>query len=393
MKHRNVILPVLAVSILSLAGCRKNEIQTNGEEVMASAAKHNGEGEEENNSHHDKKGNVYIMSNAPGGNKVMVYDRDANGLLTFAQSYATGGNGTGAGLGSQASLVLDEQGKYLFACNAGSNSISVFKVTGNGLKLIDQTGSHGTMPISIAVNDDLLYVLNAGGNGNISGFQIHGNGDLNYLPGSNMHLSGNSSGPAQISFNPSGTQLVVTEKATNLIDTYRINKRGLPGALVTHPSVGNTPFGFEFTDNSTLIVSDAFGGSPLQSALTSYKVINNGNVNLVTGPVPTHQTAACWVAITDDNQFAYASNAGSNNISGYRIGSSGAITLLDAGGITGVTGGGPNDISLSNGSRYLYSLNASGHSISMFKVNVDGSLTSLGTIAGLPAGSAGMAAD
>src|SRR5207248_7379662 len=69
----------------------------------------------------DDPGAVYVMSNAPAGNAVLAFDRAANGALSPAGSYATGGNGTGAGLGSQGALVLSADGRWLLAVNAGSN--------------------------------------------------------------------------------------------------------------------------------------------------------------------------------------------------------------------------------------------------------------------------------
>ena len=142
-----------------------------------------------------------------------------------------------------------------------------------------------------------------------------------------------------------------------------------------------------------MIVSDAFGGAAGQSALTSYSLNNNGNLNLITGPVATTQTAACWVVVTNDNRFCYTTNTASGNISGYKIMHNGGLSLLDANGITGVTGAGPIDMSLSKNSKYLYTLNGAAHTISMFKVNNNGGLTSIGDITGLLMGSVGMAAE
>ena len=87
------------------------------------------------------------------------------------------------------------------------------------------------------------------------------------------------------------------------------------------------------------------------------------------------------------------SNTGSANVSGYKISSGGALTLLDANGITGTTGFSPIDMSLSKNSKFLYTLNTVGRSISMFSVNNNGGLTSLGEITGLPEKTVGMAAE
>ena len=123
-------------------------------------------------------GAVYALTNAPTGNEVVVWNRADDGSLTPAGSYATGGLGSGAGLGSQGAIILSEDNRWLFAVNAGSNDISSFQVEGQGLKLISRVASGGTLPTSLTVYDDLLYVLNAGGSGNITGFVISWRGRL-----------------------------------------------------------------------------------------------------------------------------------------------------------------------------------------------------------------------
>ena len=339
-------------------------------------------------------GAVYTITNAADGNEVVVFDRSADGSLSLQGTYSTGGNGSGTGLGSQGAVALsDDGGHLLFAVNAGSNQISVFSLNGKGLNLVDVVDSGGETPISLTVNKRLLYVLNAGGGGNITGFVIRRNGKLVALPGSTQPLSnggvGDAPGPAQVSFDSRGSVLVVTEKASNLIDTYRI-WRGRAQAPVTHDSVGQTPFGFAFDNREDLIVSEAFGGADGDSALSSYKVLGN-RVKVISPSVGTTQTAACWVVISKDGRYAYTTNAGSGSISSYRIGKRGDITLQDAqAGLTG-DGSSPIDMALSNNGRFIYALNSGTSTISAFQVKLDGSLESLGQV-DVPAGSVGLAA-
>src|SRR3954452_4983621 len=73
-------------------------------------------------------GVVFTLGNHPGGNGVLAYDRSAGGTLTPAGTYPTGGNGSGAGLGSQGSGVLAAHGHRLFALNARSDTRSAVKV-------------------------------------------------------------------------------------------------------------------------------------------------------------------------------------------------------------------------------------------------------------------------
>ena len=338
-------------------------------------------------------GAVYTMSNATTGNSILVFNRAADGSLTPAGSYATGGLGVGRGLGNQNAVVLSEDQRWLFAVNAGSNEISVFAVSRAGLRLMDKVSSVGTQPVSIALDRNLLYVLNAGGTDNISGFTVGRRGKLTPLHGSTRYLSGTGTAPAQVQFNPKGNVLVVTEKATNLIDTYTVDDDGYAHGPHVQPSAGITPFGFAFDERGRLYVSDAAGGAAGASSVSSYRVANDGGLQTISPTVATTETAACWVVISKDGRFAYTTNAGSGSISGYRVARDGQITLRDADGRTADTGAGsaPLDMALSRDGRYLYSLNSGTNTIGAFQVGVDGALTPLAGIGGLPASANGLA--
>jgi DNA-binding beta-propeller fold protein YncE len=185
----------------------------------------------------------------------------------------------------------------------------------------------------------------------------------------------------------------VTEKATNLLVTYRVGRRGLLSDPEAHPSAGETPFGFAFGRGSLLIVSEAFGGAVDASTLSSYAVGRHGSVRVLDPTVATTETAACWVVVTSNGRYVYTTNTGSASISGFAIGHRGDLELLDADGVTGSTGTGPIDLALSNRSKYLYALNAGDGSLSSFRVRHDGSLERLGEDVGsFPAGTNGLAA-
>jgi 6-phosphogluconolactonase len=338
------------------------------------------------------RGAVYTLTNSATGNAVAVFERAADGSLSPEGTVSTGGRGTGAGLGSQGALVLDDD--RLFAVNAGSNSISSLEVDdGSEVELEDVASSNGVRPISLTVHGPLLYVLNAGDAttpANITGFVVF-RGELIPLPGSTRPLSTAAPDPAQIEFTPDGRVLVVTEKATNRITTYRV-ALGFASGPLAQPSAGQTPFGFAFDRRGHLIVSEAFGGAPDASVMSSYDVSRTGAISVIDPNVATTETAACWVVVTKDGRFTYTTNTGSNSISGYAIGRDGDLTLLDADGKTAVTGAGPLDMALSRSSRFLYELSGGAGEIGAFAVNSDGSLDPLGTVGGLPAGAVGLAA-
>lgn len=339
------------------------------------------------------QGAVFTMTNAVAGNEVVHFARAADGSLSEVARYATGGTGTGSGLGNQGGLVLARGGSLLLVVNAGSNDVSLFRRRGNGSWVfVDRESSGGTMPISVTAHGRLAYVLNAGGDGGISGFILREN-DLIPLAGSSQPLSQAAPGPAQIQFAPHGNDLVVTEKNTNRIVTYAVASDGRAGPPVASPSAGMTPFGFSFKSNGLLVVSEAVGGAPGAGLVSTYRIGDGGSVTAVDPAVPDHQSAPCWIVITQDGRFTYTTNTASNSISGYRIRPNGTLELLDANGVTATSDPGPIDAALAGpSSAFLYVLNAGGGSITVYSVGQNGSLTQLsGGATGL-AGANGLAA-
>jgi 6-phosphogluconolactonase len=335
-------------------------------------------------------GAVYTLTNDTAENAVKVFERGKDGALNPVQEVGTGGTGTGAGLGNQGALALDH--RRLFAVNPGSNTITSLRVAHDGLQVVDAVGSGGTLPISLTVHGRILYVLNAGGVENITGFHVSRKGFLSPIAGSTRPLSGAGVGPAQVSFDHDGDRLVVTEKETNLIDTYTVGGDGRAFGPQTSPSSGATPFGFAFASRDRLIVSEAFGGAVDQSALSSYR-FEHGALTPVTESLGTTETAACWVAVTGDSRYAYTTNTGSASVSGYRVGRNGELTLLDADGKTGDTDAGPIDVVVTGESRYLYVLNTGSDTITGFHIDRDGSLERLPSTVGSPHGATGLAGE
>jgi 6-phosphogluconolactonase len=332
---------------------------------------------------------VFTLSNSPAGNSVLVFSRAADGTLHPAGSAATGGLGTGANLGSQGSLALSSDGRRLYAVNAASNSVTVFRVDGTHLWRLRVVGSGGAEPTSVTAGHGRVYVLNAG-TPSVAGFRVTGGG-LDRIRGGTVHLAAGDSGPAQASLNPAGTALAVTNTASNTIDTITLDRRGAIRTLRSNPSAGATPFGFAFTRTGVLVVSDAHEAPT--SAATSYRIRRSGVLHLLSGPVQANQLAACWVAVTPDGRFAYTANAGSGTVSAYRVGAGGRLSLVDPSGITGDAGATskPLDESITPDGRYLDVLTDGAHSITTFRIGHGGSLTLVGSATGLPAGDVSVA--
>jgi 6-phosphogluconolactonase len=386
---------VFAVTALVLMACKKEtsllpETENATADEFTTAASR-GEHDEEEFGGRGK--HVYTLSNQLSGNAVLDYTRSSNGTLTYKASYATGGTGTGGGLGNQGAVIIaeNEDDDLLLAVNPGSNSISSFKIKENGLQLRSTVSSGGMRPVSITQHQNIVYVLNAGGNGNISGFKLSSNDKLIPITNSTRALSSTAAGAAQISFVNEGKVLVITEKATNKIITYTVNEWGITGAMHSITSANPTPFGFDAGRNGNIFVSEAAGGAAGASTLSSYRVYNNGVITLTDGPVGANQSAACWVVITGNGKYAYTTNTASNNISNYNVNRlSGNININTA--IAATTAMGPIDAALSNNSKYLYVLNAGSHTIGAYAVANNGSLSNIQTVTGIPAGATGLVA-
>lgn len=360
---------------------------------------------------------MYAMTNAAEGNEILVYAQAGDGIPRLAARVSTGGRGSGGqatspvdALGSQGSLLLSPEGRWLFAVNAGSNEISSLEITPRGLVLRDKVSSGGEFPVSLALQDELLYVLNSGGDGNITGFTVDDMGRLTPLPGSTRSLQAGGRNPpfflvspAQVGFNPAGDKLIVTVKGSNDIHVFSIDDEGLPGERpVTTKSAGNRPFSFAFDTRGHLLVTEPFGsqgvGTPNAGAVTSYQLRPDGRLEVIDASVDNAQTATCWIAVDAQGRYAYATNNASATISGYRIAEDGHLRLLDDGGVSASLppGSAPVDISVSRDGRFLYTVNAGRGALDVFRIDpVSGHLTPLGEIGGLPVsdGAVGLVAD
>src|SRR3954468_19259848 len=270
-------------------------------------------------------GAVFVMTNAATGNQVKAYVREEDGSLQAAGEFVTGGNGSGGAidpLHSQGSLILSADHRWLFAVNAASGTVSSFAVNGANLTLVDTEPSNGSSPTALAQSGDLLYVLNSGGNGNVSGFRIAG-GHLHPIHNSTTSLSGGATSPTSLAFSPNGRFLVVTETASNMIDVFRVHENGRLSGIVANPSAGATPFAAVFTSNGALMVGNA------SNTISSYRVNWNQSLDVISDEVPTLGKAPCWDIVVR-NRLVYTDNAGTSNLSGFAVGRDGTLTAIDS---------------------------------------------------------------
>jgi 6-phosphogluconolactonase (cycloisomerase 2 family) len=259
------------------------------------------------------------------------------------------------------------------AVNAGSDEISVFRVLPKGLDLVDTVYSGGNFPASLTVFHNLVYVLNSGGSANITGFSLSHTGRLRPLEDSTRSLG--SGGFSQVGFDPHGRRLVVTDRADNLILVYSVGRNGVPATNpVSSMSSGIAPFGFIFDQWGHLLVVEA--GS---NAVSSYGILNDGTLQVISPSVANGQAAACWIA-GDPRGNIFTTNPGTATISAYKNKArKGTLVLLDG---KASVGNPLLDLDITPGGRFMYALDPMNNAIDMFQIDRDGSLTNLGAVDG-----------
>jgi len=332
---------------------------------------------------------VFVMTNDALRNEVVAYPRTSDGVLLPPTRYRTGGRGSGGTVDpllSQGSLTLSPDGRQLIAANAGSGTLSLFRVDGDRLQMTDQVPTQGSEPNAVAQYGNLVYVLNTAGSSSVVGFRLEDN-HLRPIRNSLRLLSGNGVTPSSVAFSADGSVLLVAERGTNQIDAFHVNADGTLTSFVATPSAGPGLFAVTVAPNGTVIAAETGGGGN-PSAESSYAVQPNGSLVAISTGLPTLGAANCWNVVTPDGRFVYSSNAGTSSIAGFSIGANGALAPIPGTVVGYNPAGSANlDIAVSRDGRYLFSLNAGSGKVGVFAIRgTDGSLTNLGTVAGLPAG-------
>lgn len=325
-----------------------------------------------------KGGALFVMTNATDptrGNEIAMYRRAADGDLSLVGYFPTGvldradpqlGSGPAPtaqvfklvdaslplvvaaadGLGSSNSLMLSDDKRCLFAVNAGSNTVSSFRVHDDGLHLVSVVLSRGSFPVSLTSHDNLLYVLNAGDAsarpadpGSLAGFRV-ARCALQPLLASAVSLGGLTDSfpvpapnevlttPAQVLFTPDGRRLVLSIKGGDAVVAsgrlqalpsgrmvvYSVAADGHLGAptvtrfnALSSGTMANTggPFSFVFSDAQTLIVVHANSGT-----VASYTLDAANRLSLTRNqpPLSTGAFAPCW--LDSNGRFVFTASIG-----------------------------------------------------------------------------------
>jgi len=345
-------------------------------------------------------------------NRVIAYNRGADGQLTPAGEVLTGGNGRPVGnppaftgfpvLDSMGPVNLGDDGdnkSCLFVVNAGSNTVSSFRVRPSGLELADQESSGGSRPASVTSTTRgpgkyVMYVLNSDNTtASFRGFEVSGKCDMSAMPGSDRALPSQSSVPATIRFDEQGKFLTVSERyapgpapvGNGDLVSYPVDKGGLTGPAVVSPSADRTPYGLDYNHQGILSVTNEHVDAPPfpNSTVSTYRQNKDGTLEVLdTEPSPG---AACWNLFSNNGKFLFVTNpagdlVGTGDVRAYTVDRNGQMSFVNSAG----TPFEAIDNALSNNSKYLYVLStpvvfpAPNSSITAFAIdNKTGAITQI----------------
>lgn len=324
-------------------------------------------------------GAAFAMTNRARINEVVAFARAADGTLTELKAYSTGGNGIGVDFDTQGGLTLSRDNRFLYACNPGSDDVTVFAVDGARLSLIQKV-SAGDQPLSITLFGNLAYVLDGSVAGNgVTGFTVGNDGKLTPIPDSFRDLSSPIAVPGEVQFSPDGRNIIVTGKVGSFIDVFNVRPDGRLSAPVPSDSAGLRPFAAAFKEDGRLLVVES--GLPIleNTSVSSYDLVRSSrSLRVITAVEKNRQTDGCWIVITNNQEYAYTANFISGTISTYALREDGGVSLLDeAAAFSGLTSQ-PTDLAFDSQSKYLYNLLRGTGGIASYEVQADGSLTFLG---------------
>ncbi|MCH9697160.1 MAG: lactonase family protein [Gammaproteobacteria bacterium] len=396
-------------------------------------------------------GAVYAMSNDADRNMVVAYGRNADGTLDLIGKFRTSGAGGafdgGEGLDpliSAYSILLTDNKRHLLVVNAGSRSITVFRINDDfSLRRTDRRRVVGVGPNSIAYHDGRVYVASIDADGQftgepdqegaLTGFTLSPRGELRPIRDSVRILENR---PSAIQFSPDGKFLVVTSinagsaalnsASNDEVVVYQVKRNGLLSEQPVGRSASTLPnnaqgrnlasaIGFEIVEDAGkrfVVVTEARefqpDGTPpafpnLQTgSVSTWQLLDDGQLELINLDVLAGDTfsdgerTACWIEFSRDEKTFWVSNALDSTLSSYSF-NEGQISLIEQVEAAGAqpdnsspenafaTTDGWIDLWLSADGRYLYQLFGLSGTIGVFRVNEDGhGLTEIQKVSDLP---------
>lgn len=394
-------------------------------------------------------GHLYVQTNEVR-NAIIHYLRGADGTLEESERILTGGAGSGvfkpiSGQASApnafegaASVIISPDRELLFATNGGDNSVSSFRIgSGGQLRLLDVKrtgnvvdGASGTAKsLAYAPTSNTLYVLHSFGPDHLRAMTVDEHGTLTSRSERYTVDTAEKKGriPTTVVLSPDGKFLVVGTTFDQLPTT---NPDGSPILWVDGPDGTPKLIASNAPDPDGLAVfpvrqdgvldrpsfQDAGCGSPFYPAflhdrpdhLVIGAAVGDGVVlaqidadgQITTGPLVRIDTSAgapselCWLAVSPDDGFVFATNFGYSNISTFKIEGNVVSVIQDPAcekvpgdgtfrALNGTVSSGPSDNWLSPDGAHLYQIYGNASKLVGYAVQPDGSLEEI-TSAAIP---------
>lgn len=323
-------------------------------------------------------GTGYLWVIAQGNTSAQAYTVNLDsGELTANANLVTTGTAPSA-------VVVAPSGKAMFVANSGSNTVSSFTINSDG-SLTAGTASYptGRTPASLAIDPagKFLFVANQA-DSTISVFTVQGTtlsaaGTFSTQDPNNPGLSA----PSALTVTASGNFLYVANQLTNSVSgfTYNTTSGSLsplstfsfpagtnPSALVLSPVLASSPgASFLYVGNAGSNDISVFAACTVASTTCSSP---NGLLSPITGSPFAAGLNPVSLAVTPGGAFLYAADEGSNQVSGYKVGSNnGALTPTTT--ATFSVGTSPTWIAIPPNGGYVYVANFGSASISAYGIN------------------------
>jgi len=395
-------------------------------------------------------GHLYMQTNEVK-NVIIHYHRSSNGTLTEVERVATGGAGSGTfkpisgqesapnSFEGAGSVIVSPDRKFLFATNGGDNSVSSFAVSDRGkLTLIDTKstgnpidGKSGTAKsLAYLPSKDMLYVVHSFGPDHIRIMSVSGNGKLTprmerytcntpekphrvpthgvLSPDGKFLLVGTTFDvPIAISGTyPDGSPVVwvpgtdgkLRSVASNITDPdgiviHRINADGTLSEGSFQDGGGGSPFYIAFLHNrpDTFVIAYAVG-----DGVALGRIDEDGRIGVSkVVPIDTKRgkiAELCWLSVSPDDRFLYATVFGYSNISSFLIDGLEIKVAQDPAcpevegdgtfrGLCGDVSSGPSDSWVSPDGEFLYQIYGNASKLLGYATKPDGSLEEVTSVA------------
>lgn len=304
------------------------------------------------------------------GNQIQSYAINAsNGSLSAIGSPIATGSAPYA-------VTVTPNGKFVYASNQGSASVSAFAVNSDGSLTALGTISTLSSPEGMAVDPagKFLYVACYGSDA-ICGFSIASNGTLTALdanpgtPAVDPFPAGN--GPAAVIVDPQSGFVVVGNYDAHTLGLYSFNSSTGAIVLLSSPATGGAPSALAMNAAGTKVFTteaagnavDAFTLNRTTPALTGVGGYGCGN-----GPFA--------LAMDGTGSFLYTANYGSNTVTAFTIQSSG-LGYPSGAQVDISSGLNPAGLATDGPDRILFATCYQSNVVQAYGINSDGSLVAL----------------